>query len=100
VVEAQAAGVEEVAIQGGRGRVIEARAAGGPVEGIADDGMSKRGEVDADLMGAASVEPGLNQREVGGGLQGTVTGGGLAALESGRGDRGGGRGNVFLPGGG
>jgi len=56
VGEAEVLRVEEIAAVAGESGEIGANAAGGVVEGVAEEGVADGGEVDADLMGTAGVE--------------------------------------------
>ena len=58
VGEAEGLGVEGLAMEGDPGRREEAWT----IDGIADDRHSEGGQVDADLMGPAGLEPAGNER--------------------------------------
>ncbi len=60
--EAEFGGVEEIAGQRGKREFADAELRGGAVERVADDGMMQRGEVHADLVGAAGVQLDFEER--------------------------------------
>ena len=61
--EAEFGGVEEIAARAaGESSLLTCELRSGAVERVADDGMMERGEVDADLVGAAGVELDFEER--------------------------------------
>src|SRR5579871_3792257 len=56
--EPEPSGMEEIAVgvEGRERALVDGEVAGGAVEGVADDRMMQRGEVDANLVRATSVE--------------------------------------------